>query len=187
MKAILTSESFNQLITYVKGFVKKSEFTEFTENTYIKLEFKNNIATAVAGDRYKCAVERVPCNGCDEFTAYIKPNIKKIPKCQIVELELSDKTLYVSYQDEIIGYRQPLCPNFPDYEGIYEREYNKEANYKVAFSAEQIIPAIKSVGVCKHHNPMIFRFGSPTDVAIIETESGYRLVCPVKQKSKEEK
>lgn len=186
MKATLTSESFNQLITCVKEFVEKNEFTGRTNDVYIKLEFKNNIATAIAGDSYKCAVERVSCESCDEFTAYIKPNIKKIPKYQIVEIILKDKTLYVSYQDEIVGYKQPLFPNFPDYEELYKREADKEANYKIAFSAEQIMPVIKSMSICKHHNPMIFKFGTPTDIAIIETESGYRLVCPVRQKQNEE-
>ena len=186
MKATLTSESFNQLITCVKEFVEKNEFTGRTNDVYIKLEFKNNIATAIAGDSYKCAVERVSCESCDEFTAYIKPNIKKIPKYQIVEIILKDKTLYISYQDEIVGYKQPLCPNFPDYEGMYESACGQKADYKIAFFAKQIMPVIKSIKTSNESKPMIFKFRSPTDVAVIETKSGYRLVCPAKQSSKEE-
>ena len=187
MKAILTVEDFNRLITCVKDFTKRINGNALE---WIKLEFADSTVTAIANDGYKMAVETASCAELDvAFDALLRPDIKKVPKSSLfVEIELKDEVLYISHLDYIIGYKQPIGIQYPDYKKIYEDICKDEVNYEIMFNGQQLLPALKSADISgkgKYINsPLLLKFRGPEKPLVIETNNGYRLVCPLRRGGK---
>lgn len=185
MTTTILTEDFNRLIDGTKTAVAKTDTKPI--HMWIRLELSGTTATAVGVDGYRMNIQRAACYDLDEdFTAYIKPTMKKFPRNMFVNIELLDKKLILSCGDDIVGFKQP-DGEFLEWKKTYDDIAKSEPVLRMGFNAKYMYEAIASLKATTpdfYREPVILEAFSPLQPAILRSKSsGERIVLPVRLKS----
>lgn len=178
-KATMTTDVFNRLIDATKGFVQK--YGSKVVHQFIRLEFhsSDDEVIAVAVDGYKLSVEHAVCKSEEDFTIYVKSNVK-LPRKAEVEIELEEDEALFKCNGFVFGYKQPTG-DFLDLQKVLP---DGEPTFRIGFNGEYLMKALKAAiisvgGVYK--SPVVLEFRSPTSPVVIKTnKNDIKLVLPVR-------
>ena len=191
--ARIYTNDFNRIISATKAFI--SSDTRRIEANYIKLEFNadESIVTATAIDGCRVSVEHSVISNCDEnFTAYIKPNVK-LPNRSFAEFILdgvdSDE-LIIRCNGFIFGYTQPKIKDRLDTDKIVQNIISKKPNLRITFNGNYLLSALQAAKASagdSFRNPVVFEFTTPIDPVVIKTnKADVKIVLPMRTKTEEE-
>lgn len=180
-KARMTTDAFNRLIDATKCFVIK--YGSKPIHQYIRIEFHSDSdeVIAIAVDGYRMSVEHAVCKSEEDFTVYVKSNIR-LPRKTDVEIELTEDEAIFRCDGFIFGYQQPNG-EFLDWNNVLPKG---EANFRIGFNGEYLLSALQAARVSvggTYKKPVILEFRSPTEPVIIKTNGNdVKMVLPVRIK-----
>lgn len=180
-KAIMTTDAFNRLIDTTKGFVQK--YGGKVINQFIRLEFHSgdDEVIAVAVDGFKLSVEHAVCKSEEDFTIYVKSNVK-LPRKEEVEIELEEDEALFRCNGFVFGYQQPTG-NFLDWQNALP---DGDPKFRIGFNGEYLMKALEAARISVggvYKNPIVLEFRSPVSPVIIRTnKNDIKMVLPVRIK-----
>lgn len=178
-KATMTTDVFNRLIDATKGFVQK--YGSKVVHQFISLEFhsSDDEVIAVAVDGYKLSVEHAVCKSEEDFTIYVKSNVK-LPRKAEVEIELEKDEALFRCNGFVFGYKQPTG-DFLDWQKVLP---DGDPTFRIGFNGEYLMKALEAARISVggvYKNPVVLEFRSPTSPVIIKTnKNDIKLVLPVR-------
>lgn len=178
-KATMTTDVFNRLIDATKGFVQK--YGSKVVHQFIRLEFhsSDDEVIAVAVDGYKLSVEHAVCKSEEDFTIYVKSNVK-LPRKAEVEIELEEDEALFRCNGFVFGYKQPTG-DFLDWQKVLP---DGEPTFRIGFNGEYLMKALEAARISVggvYKNPVVLEFRSPTSPVVIKTnKNDIKLVLPVR-------
>jgi DNA polymerase III sliding clamp (beta) subunit (PCNA family) len=184
LKAILFGNEFNRLIEGVKRFVSKDD--SHPANTWIKLEVRASSGTikAIGIDSYRLATETVICSDIDEdFDVFVRPNIKKMPKGDIVKITRNENKAYIECSGNIFGFRQPEI-NFMDHESILSGLIKDDPVYEIKFDAKLMYEALQSIPADDFNKRVVvLELHGPLEPVILRhAKESIKLVLPMRNR-----
>ncbi len=181
-KAIMTTDVFNRLIDATKGFVQKTGSRKTYQ--YIRLEFHSadDEVSAIAVDGFKMSVEHAVCKSEEDFTVYVKSNIK-LPRKTDVEIELDEDEAVFRCDGFMFGYHQPNG-EFLNWEDVLRKD---EPSFRIGFNGEYLMKALEAARISaggSYKTPIVLEFRTPLDPVIIRTNKhDIKMVLPVRIKN----
>lgn len=181
-KARMTTDVFNRLIDATKGFVQKTGFKLVYQ--YIRLEFHSadDEVIAIAIDGFKMSVEHAVCKSEEDFTVYVKSNIK-LPRKTEVEIELDEDEAVFRCDGFMFGYHQPNG-EFLNWESVLPKT---EPSFRIGFNGEYLMKALEAARISAggtYKTPVVLEFRTPLDPVIIRTNKHDIKMClPVRIKN----
>lgn len=178
-KATMTTDVFNRLIDATKGFVQK--YGSKVVHQFIRLEFhsSDDEVIAVAVDGYKLSVEHAVCKSEEDFTIYVKSNVK-LPRKAEVEIELEEDEALFRCNGFVFGYKQPTG-DFLDWQKVLP---DGEPTFRIGFNGEYLMKALEAARISVggvYKSPVVLEFRSPTLPVVIKTnKNDIKLVLPVR-------
>ena len=180
----MTTAAFNRIIAATKDFCSKNHNIKTTH--FIRLDFRAATSTvvAIALDGYRLSVEHAVAESNEDFTVYVRSNIK-LPNKGYVYIELIDKEVFLRCNGFVFGYQQPDGEPF-DYEKVLPKN---EPQFEIGFNGDYLLSALQaakaSVG-STFKNPVVLEFRSPLEPIVLRTNTDdVKMVLPIRLKSKE--
>ena len=180
-KAIMTTDAFNRLIDATKGFTCKSGSKLIHQ--YIRLEFHSadDEVVAVSVDGFKMSVEHGVCVSEEDFTVYVKSNIK-LPRKTEVQIELEENEAVFRCDGFMFGYQQP-DGEFLNWQNVLPKG---EPSFKIGFNGEYLMKALEAARISvggTYKTPVVLEFRSNVEPVIIRTNKhDIKMVLPVRIK-----
>lgn len=180
-KARMTTDVFNRLIDATKGFVQKTGCKPIHQ--YIKLEFHSadDEVIAVAVDGHKMSVEHAVCKSEEDFSVYVKSNIK-LPRKTEVQIELDEDEAVFRCGEFMFGFRQPIG-EFLDWKNVLP---TAEPSFRIGFNGEYLLKALEAARISvggTYKTPVVLEFRTPLDPVIIRTNKhDIKMVLPIRLK-----
>lgn len=184
--AKMLSEDFNKLMDATKKFVAGPNNSRIMY-TYVQLSFsaQDSTVTAVAVDGYRMSVEHTACCCEEDFTVYVRPNVK-LPRGNDAVIELhkdernSRNECLIRCGDFIFGYPQP-DGDFLNWK--YALPKSKPV-YRIGFDGDFLISALQAAKVSignRFKNPVVLEFRAPNEPILLRTNKGdIKMVLPVR-------
>lgn len=178
-KATMTTDVFNRLIDATKGFVHKCGIK--VVHQFIRLEFhsSDDEVIAVAVDGYKLSVEHAVCKSEEDFTIYVKSNVK-LPRKAEVEIELEEDEALFRCNGFVFGYKQPTG-DFLDWQKVLP---DGEPTFRIGFNGEYLMKALEAARISAggvYKSPVVLEFRIPTSPVIIKTnKNDIKMVLPIR-------
>lgn len=178
-KANMKTDVFNRLIDATKGFVSKYARNDVYQ--FIKLEFhsSDDEVIAVATDGFKLSVEHAVCKSEEDFTIYVKGNVK-LPRNAEVEIELEADEALFRCNGFVFGYKQPTG-QFLEWPQVLP---SGEPTFRIGFNGEYLLAALKAARISVgglYKNPVVLEFRGPTLPFIIKTNNNdIKMVLPIR-------
>ena len=178
-KATMTTDVFNRLINATKCFVQKNGSKAVYQ--FIRLEFhsSDDEVIAVATDGYKLSVEHAVCKSEEDFTIYVKSNVK-LPRNEEVEIELEENEAFLRCNGFVFGYEQPTG-DFLNWQAVLP---GCEPTFRIGFNGEYLLKALEAARISVggvYKNPVVLEFRSPTLPVIIKTnKNDIKMVLPIR-------
>lgn len=183
--AQIKSDHFNKLMDATKKFISDRNSNRIMY-TYVQLSFsaQNSTVTAVAVDGYRMSVEHVVCYCEEDFTVYVKPNVK-LPRGKEAVIELykdelnSRNECLIRCGDFIFGYPQPEG-EFLDWKHVLPKN---DPVYRIGFNGDYLIRALQAakVSLGSFKGPVVLEFRAPNQPIILRTNTNdIKMVLPIR-------
>lgn len=183
--AQVKSDHFNKLMNATKKFISDQNNNRIMY-TYVQLSFsaQNSTVTAVAVDGYRMSVEHAVCFCEEDFTVYVKPNVK-LPcgKEAVIEMHKDEHKSHneclIRCGDFIFGYPQPVG-EFLNWKGVLPKG---DPVYRIGFDGDFLISALQAakVSLGSFKSPVVLEFRAPDQPILLRTnKEDIKMVLPIR-------
>ena len=180
-KASMNTNAFNRLLEATKAFRSKATNRLCTKYTRLEFHAATDEVIAVAVDGFRMSVEHALANSDEDFFVYVQGTVK-LPKDNIVSIELVDNEAIFRVDGYMFGYQQPQG-EFLDWEKVLP---TGEPSFRIGFNGEYLLSALQAAKVSvggTYKSPVILEFRTPLDPVIIRTnKDDIKMVLPVRIK-----